>query len=144
MSARLCAGLLALTLCTGCGKGTAEEATARRFLDLYLVAADQEAALTVCTGRARAQLREELDLLAGLEGRHEAVAEVLPRLRIEKVHEKRRPGGDVAFLFRIELARPEWDVPPRDLFVLVGNDAGEPKVKSFSFDPSDSRTSGTP
>lgn len=100
--------------------------------------------MAVCTGRARAQLQEEIDLLAGLEGRDQSVAELTPRAHLEKIYEKRRPGGDVAFLFRVELVRPGLDVPPRDLFVLVGDEAGQPRVKSFSFDPSDSRTSDRP
>jgi hypothetical protein len=128
----------------GCSSLSGEEQTARQFLDLYLVSADQQAAITLCSGRARSQLQEEIDLLSGLEGRDQSVAELKPEAEFEKVYEQSRPGGDIAFLFKVVLTRPGLAVPPRDIFLLVGHDAGKPTIKSFSFNSSDSRTSDTP
>ena len=137
-------GLLAAALSAACSAWAPEEKTARLFLDLYLVTADQQAAIRLCSGRARAQLQEELNLLAGLEGRDQAVAELKPQVRFEKIYELRRPGGDMAFLFRVDLKRGQLELPSRDVFVLVGSREGPPLVKSFSFDPSDTRTDDTP
>lgn len=128
----------------GCGAPGGHEKTAREFLDLYLVAADQKAAIVLCTGRAKADLQEEIDLLSGVDDRDVAVAQVRPSLHLEKVYEQVRPGGDVAFLFRVDLTRGELKLPSRDVFVLVGATDGPTRVKSFSFDPSDTRTDGTP
>jgi hypothetical protein len=135
---------LAVLLPAACASQSPQEKTARLFLDLYLVTADQRAAIQLCTGRARAELQEEIDLLAGLEGRDEAVAQLHPELRLEKIFEQRRPGGDVAFLFRLELKRGELELPSRDVFLLVGAQDGPVRVKRFSFDPSDSHTADMP
>lgn len=126
-----------------CGAPGTHEKTAREFLDLYL-AADQRAALALCTGRAKADLQAEIDLLSGFEERDEAVSQLRPKLHLEKVYEQARPGGDVAFLFRVEMTRGDLSVPSRDAFVLVGASDGPPRVKSFSFDPSGTRTDDTP
>lgn len=128
----------------GCGGPGMHEKVARQFLDLYLVSADQKAAMELCTGRARTQLQEEIDLLAGLDDREQAVAQLRPSLHLEKVFEQSRPGGDVAFLFRVDLERGDMKLPSRDVFVLVGASDGPARVKRFSFDPSDSRTTDTP
>lgn len=120
------------------------ERTAREFLDLYLVSSDQRAALALCTGRAKAELQEEIDLLSGVEDREAAAGQVRPALRLEKVYEQARPGGDVAFLFRVELTRGDLLVPSSDVFVLVGATDGPARVKSFSFDPSGNHTGDTP
>ena len=119
------------------------EKTAREFLDLYL-AADQRGAIALCTGRARAQLQEEIDLLSGVDDREGAVAQARPSLHLEKVYEQERPGGDVAFLFRVELTRGDLKVPSRDVFVLVGASDGPARVKTFSFDPSGTHTDDKP
>jgi hypothetical protein len=135
---------LAVGLLAACSSQKEEEKTARLFLDLYLVASDQKAAIQLCSGRARAQLQEEMDLLSGLSDREQSVAELKPDMRVEKVYEKARPGGDVAFLFKVQLARPEVKVPARDAFLLVGREDGQMRVKSFNFGPTDSHTSDTP
>lgn len=136
--------VLAAAVHWGCSAPGTQEKLARQFLDLYLVSADQKAALALCTGRAKTELQAEIDLLAGLEDREQAVAQLRPKLQLEKVFEQRRPGGDVAFLFRVNLERGDLDLPSRDVFVLVGASDGPPRVKRFSFDPTDSRTGDTP
>lgn len=136
--------LALLGLLSACDRPGTHETTARQFLDLYLVASDQKAALSLCSGRAKAELQKEIDLLAGLDDREAMVAQLRPTLRLEKIFEQRRPGGDVAFLFRVDLKRGDVEVPSSDVFVLVGAPDGVPRVKSFSFDPSESRTPGTP
>ncbi len=127
-----------------CGAPGGHERTARDFLDLYLVSADQKAAIALCTGRAKADLQAEIDLLSGVDDRESAVAQVRPSLHLEKIYEQARPGGDVAFLFRVDLTRGDLRLPSSDVFVLVGASDGPPRVKSFSFDPSGTHTDDTP
>ena len=139
----VCCVLLLVT--SGCSAHSPSEETARLFLDQYLVAADQKAAIELATGRARVELQKEIDLLASVEEREQMLLELSPRVHFEKVYEKYRSGGDVAYLFKVEIDRQGVSLEPRDVFLLVGETEVGWRIKSFSFRaPSDSRTSDTP
>ena len=136
------AGSLIFNACTS---ADTHEATARLFLDQYLVATDQEAAILLTTGRARADIQEEIDLLANVENRDQLIQESRPKAHFDKIYEKPRPNGDVAYLFRAEFSRQGMSLEPRDVFLLVTQVEGVYKIKSFSFrSPSDSHTSDKP
>ena len=134
-----------LVFITACTTGPSHEATARLFLDQYLVAADQYAAIQLATGRAHADIQAEIDLLAGVEDREQQLQDVKPTARFEKIYEKPRLNGDVAFLFRVDINRLGVDLEPRDVFLLVTRQDETYLVKSFSFrSPSDSHIPDTP
>jgi len=121
------------------------EETARLFLDRYLIAADQHSAIQLTTGRARTQIQKEIDLLSGFEDRDQALREQQTTAEFEKVYERDRANGDVAFLFRVTLMRGDAAVPAQEVFILLGLYDDAYRVKSFRFrDPTDSRTPDTP
>ena len=141
---RLVAALLVLALSACSGSRDADE-TARLFLDQYLVASDQRAAIKLTTGRARAELQKEIDLLSSFEGREQALSELRAEADMTKLEELKRENGDVALLYSVSLKRSNVMLEPREIFLLVGMEAGEYKIKSFTFrSPSESRTSNTP
>lgn len=128
-----------------CSQSTPAEELALLFLDQYLVAADQRAAITLTVGRAKAALQEEIDLLSSLEDRDHELRESRPKVYFEKLDQMQRANGDVALQYRVIINRSDFVVPDREVFVLVGMINGDYRVKSFSFrSPSDSRTSNTP
>ena len=134
---------LACGACFSSDRGAEE--TARVFLDQYLIAADQQSAITLTIGRARAQIQQEIDLLSGFQDREEALMEQKTAAQFDKVFERDRPNGDVAFLFRVTLERGGTEVPAQEVFVLLGIYDGRYLVKSFRFrDPTDIRTPDTP
>jgi hypothetical protein len=140
----LAAGV-ALATGTGCSNDRDAEATARLFLDRYLVAADQRSALELTSGRARAELQKEIDLLANFDGRAEALEKVQPDVRYTKLEERARSNGEVSLLYSVHLKRPGVDLPAQEIFLHLAREGGTYKVRSFSFrSPSDSHTSGTP
>ena len=123
---------------------TADE-TAVLFMDQYLIAADQRAAIKLTTGRATADLQKEIDLLAGLDDRDQSVQDSKPDVRFEQLFRRERPNGDVAMSYAVYIQRPGVELPPHEAFLLVGLDGEHYKIKSFSFrSPSDTRTSNTP
>jgi hypothetical protein len=137
--------VLMLVFITACTTGSSHESTARLFLDQYLVAADQYAAIQLTTGRAHADIQTEIDLLASVEDREQQLQDVKPTARFEKSYEKPRPNGDVAFLFRVDIDRSGVDLEPRDAFLLVTRQDEAYLLKSFSFrSPSDTHTPDTP
>ncbi len=140
---------LAVLISLSCGACSSfdrgAEETAHLFLDQYLIAADQQSAITLTIGRARAQIQQEIDLLSGFQDREEALLEQKTAAQFEKVYERHRPNGDVAFLFRVTLERGGTEVPAQEVFLLLGIYDGRYLVKSFRFrDPTDIRTPDTP
>jgi hypothetical protein len=136
--------VLVMMLAACSGSRDADQ-TARLFLDQYLVASDQRAAIKLTTGRARAEIQKEIDLLSGFEGREQALSELRAEADIIKLEELKRDNGDVALLYSVSLKRANVTLEPREIFLLVGMDSNEYKIKSFTFrSPSESRTSNTP
>ncbi len=136
---------MALVTASACESQPNAETTARLFLDHYLIAADQHTAKGLTTGRARAEIQKEIDLLAGLQGRDQMVRELTPEVDFEKIYRRVLSNGDIAFLFRVDIRREGTEVPSRDVFLMLESDGEGFKVKSFRFrSPSDNRTSGTP
>jgi len=134
-----------LLLMAACSGSRSADDTARLFLDQYLVAADQHAAMKLTTGRATERLQQEIELLSNFEGRAEALQKVKPEVRFEKLQEQSLPNGDIALAYAVKIKRPGVEVPERDIFLMLTKVNDEYKVKSFTFrSPTDNRTSNTP